>query len=196
MLAAIIQNLQNGPQPQPRPPQRMEFDMGGGGPLGPRYEIVDYMSAIGSFAEVAGEHPVARAARRTRHIADSLPLAKQARESDQRLAAAAFTWGATLEQMRAADEHTTVMGELAAAQARANFAEAMVTEIQHANRALTDELAAQQRRRGGSLGLLLLIGLGVVGVIAIAKKVKARRTSSPSLHDKVAALKKRAKART
>lgn len=92
MLAAIIQNLQNV-TPKPKPLPMVKIDRGGGGALWPRYEIVDIIAATAAFPELAGEDPVARAARRTRWIGEALPRIKEERE---RREAAAFLAGAEL----------------------------------------------------------------------------------------------------
>jgi hypothetical protein len=80
VLASIIANLQNVPQAEVRPPT-INIDRGGGGPLwGPGYDVVDILAASQSFPEIAGEHPVARAVRRTRWIGEALPKIREARE--------------------------------------------------------------------------------------------------------------------
>ena len=57
MLAAIIANLQNVPQPTKLP--QIKIDRGGGGQSWPRYEIVDIVAAAATFMEVSGEEPAA-----------------------------------------------------------------------------------------------------------------------------------------
>lgn len=95
MLASIIANLQNVPQPevQSRLPT-IKIDRGGGaGPTWPRYDLVDLMTAMRLFPEIANEDPVARVVRRNRWIGDVLPHVKEARE---RREAGVFLTGAQL----------------------------------------------------------------------------------------------------
>jgi hypothetical protein len=113
MLAAIIANLQNQPQPTKLP--TVHVDRGGGGPSWPRYDIVDIIAAISTFPEISGEHPVARGVRRHRWIGEALPFVKDARE---RREAAVFLAGATLadaaaeERYAAADAQRATMDQL------------------------------------------------------------------------------------
>ena len=105
MLASIIANLQNLPQAEVRPPT-INVDRGGGGPLwGPRYDIVDILAAAQSFPEISGEHPVARAVRRTRWIGEALPKIREARE---RRDAAMFLAGATIADAAAEERHKLI----------------------------------------------------------------------------------------
>lgn len=99
MLAALLQN-NNNTRVEERLPM-VKIDRGGGGALWPRYDIVDIASAVAAFPEVAGEDPVARAARRTQWIGHALPHVKAARE---RQTAAAFLAGAQLADRAAREE--------------------------------------------------------------------------------------------
>src|ERR1700752_1348495 len=108
MLIALIANLQNV-QPQRLPP--VNGDRGGGGPSWPRYEIIDIIAAISAFPEIAGEHPVARAARRHRWIGEALPGIKEAREKRE---AAAFLAGAAVGDAAAEERHAATEAQRAA----------------------------------------------------------------------------------
>lgn len=102
MLPAIISLLMDESAPTTGV---IRVDMGGGGSIGPSYDILDYLCALEVFEERPGEHPVARAARRTRHLEQVLPVTKATRElGEQRAAAYGLLLGVGLERTRAAQE--------------------------------------------------------------------------------------------
>lgn len=104
MLPAIISLLMDEPAPAPAA-RVIHVDMGSGGSIGPSYDILDYLCALEAFKERPGEHPVARAARRMRHLEQVLPVAKATRElGEQRAAAYGLLLGVGLERTRAAQE--------------------------------------------------------------------------------------------
>jgi len=105
VLAALLANNQNVVRPG-----ILQFDHGGGGAIGPRYDIVDYVSALQTFQEIPGEHPVARVARRQRHVVEHVEGFRQLRE---RREGAAFLAGATLAESAAAEQMDALQGELA-----------------------------------------------------------------------------------
>lgn len=123
MLAAIISLLQDAapgpspqpPQPQPSRPAMVKIDRGGGGPSWPSYDIVDIVGALATFQEQPGEHPVARAARRHRHVGEHLEAIKQGRE---RREAAAFLAGAAVASAEMHDRYEAMqrlqIGEIVA----------------------------------------------------------------------------------
>ena len=148
MLVALIANNQNV---TPGKLPTIQVDRGGAGPLWPGgYDIVDIGEASALFPEVAGEHPVARAVRRTRWIGEALPRIREARERQR---AAAFLVGAHVGQM-ALD--ADVRAQIAAAEARAEAAEA--------------ELAASS---GSGIGTLLVAG-GILLGVALLLRARAR----------------------
>jgi len=104
VLASIIANLQNVPQPEAtRRPPMIKIDRGGGGgPSWPSYDIVDIMTAVRLFPEVADEDPVVRAVRRRKWIGDALPHIREARE---RREASAFLAGVVVADAAAEERH-------------------------------------------------------------------------------------------
>ena len=175
MLAAIIANLQNVPQPARLP--TVHIDRGGGGPSWPRYEIVDIAAAIASFPEISGEHPVARAARRHKWIGDALPFVKEAREKRD---AVMFLAGASLADSAAEERHAV---EIAATEARHAAQDRLkieeLVEIIDSVRGTAAVPADPQISRGkdgSGVGLFvggLLVGGLLVG-IALSKRSKHR----------------------
>jgi hypothetical protein len=172
MLAAILNNLQNVPQPQPQLPT-VHIDRGGGGQSWPRYEIVDIIAAISAFQEIPGEHPVVRAVRRQRWIGEALPGIKDARE---RREAAIFLAGAQLGATteRAAAEETP--GAATAAIAGKLSIEQMikiVDEIRGINAAPIRPLP--YGRGSGGAGIMIGLVIGVAIGAAIVSKQRRRR---------------------
>jgi hypothetical protein len=173
MLAAIIANNQNLPQPAKLPP--VHIDRGGGGPSWARYEITDIVAAISSFREIPGEHPVARAARRHRHIGDALPFIKEAREKRD---AVVFLAGITLADAAAEERHAAAIAaaeERHAAQDRLKIEElvAIIDSVR------TPVPAPAQLDRGGSGAGLFIGGLVVGGLLvglALSKRSQRRST--------------------
>jgi hypothetical protein len=152
MLAAIIANLQN--QRQPKLPT-IQIDRGGGGPSWPRADIADIISALGSFQERFGEHPVARAVRRHQHVGDQLGSITERRE---RREASAFLTGAVLGRAAAIEEMGMIMDEVRKA---ACAERAVIVPVGHA--------------RGGSENLFgaVLFAAAAIGVVVIAKRLSA-----------------------
>lgn len=136
MLAAIIANLQNAPQPEAsRRPPMIKIDRGGGGgPSWPSYDIVDIMTAVRLFPEAADEDPVARAVRRRRWIGEALPFIREARE---RREASAFLAGAVVADAAAEERH-----RIAAAAAEEQHRAAAVAAEER--RRLVDQLKIEQ----------------------------------------------------
>lgn len=145
-----------------------KIDRGGGGPSWPGYQIVDIISALEAFREVSGEHPVARAARRHRHIGEHLNGARQAREVRE---AQAFLAGAALAEMAASERVVESEAELARVVAAFDTLRA---EIREANADLStpnpwsDPAPAVPAARGGGAGVLMVgIAVGIaVGLMA------------------------------
>jgi hypothetical protein len=170
MLAAIIANNQNVPQPSKLP--TVKIDRGGGGQSWPRYEIVDIIAAAATFMEISGEEPAARAARRHRWIGQALPFVKEAREKRE---AAAFLTGA---QVGAAAEREAAM---AAAKSEAAIIadelslEQMIKIVDDVRG--VDALAQLPRDRGGTSNGAgaLVIGLVVGVALGVALVGKRRR---------------------
>lgn len=96
MLASIISLLQD--QPRPAPKKIIQVDMGGGGALGPRYRIEDYLNVLGTFREVPNEHPVARTQRRTDYLAKGLAEIGKHRDELEKAGAIGMLYGAALER--------------------------------------------------------------------------------------------------
>ena len=107
MLASIIANLQNVPQlPATARLPVVKIDRGGGGgPSWPSYDVVDIMTAVQLFPEIAGEDQVTRVVRRMRWIGEALPRIKEAREKRE---ASAFLAGAKLADAAAEERHRLV----------------------------------------------------------------------------------------
>ncbi len=188
MLAAIISLLQDdvGPTPPPPRPSRLSFEMrGGGGPDIPMYSIADYTNVLGTFREVRGEHPVARAARRTRHLEEGLGVAKGLRESHERAMAAGLLLGAGLERARAADEMTATLADLEAARCAIEAMRAkQATEIQtmKAAHARTIEATARAGRASAGGGMLVgfLLGVGAAVLLTQTKTKTTTRSARPA----------------
>lgn len=131
---------------------------GGGGARWPGYDVVDIVGALRAFPEIAGEHPVVRAARRLRFVDSALPGIKEARE---RREAAIFLMGAAVGDRAAEERHR----ELDLRQMIALYD------------AVVEARATRSRSRGETLpsgiglgGGLLLLGLGVGIGLAIARR--------------------------
>ena len=99
MLAALLQNNNNGRQTQPGfkvDPRssvgRSRHDSSDEQRWG-RHDVTDVIAAAAVFPEIAGEDPAARANRRVRWIGEALPLIRDAREKRE---AAAFLSGVQL----------------------------------------------------------------------------------------------------
>jgi hypothetical protein len=170
MLAAIIANNQNLPQPAKLPP--VHIDRGGGGPSWPRYEITDIVAAIATFREIPGEHPVARAARRHRHIGDALPFIKEAREKRD---AVVFLAGITLADSAAEERHaaaTAVAEARHAAQDRLKIED--LVQIIDSVRGTAPAPAPAQLDRGSS-GVGLFVGGLLVGGLLVGIALSKRR---------------------
>ncbi len=168
MLAAIIQNLQNGPQPQPKPRlPTIQIDRGGAGPLWPRYQIVDYIAATQTFQELPNEHPVARAARRTEHIGRELGRIQERREAEQKAMAVGMLWGAALERQAA----TATLAELEAAA----FAARCAAPPRPSELAIERGMNAAHESGGGTAIAVMLLGVGALTAIAIARSRSRRR---------------------
>lgn len=167
MLIALIQNNQNQPGqvvPVSEKLPTVVIDRGGGGPLGPSYDIVDIYAALETFREVPGEHPVARAARRTRHVQDHLWNLRDVRE---RREGAAFLAGAALAQSAAEEQRAE---ERAAEDARhAEEIGKLVATIDALRERLAQKPTPDVARRGGGAGAWVLLGAGVAIVLLVAR---------------------------
>ena len=171
MLAALLANNQNVAVAER--PATVHVDRGGGGPLwGPGYDIVDIMTAVQLFPEVAGEDPVARAVRRTRWIGDALPKIKEAREKRE---AAAFITGATLADAAAEERHQAV--EAAANERRKLVDQLKIEQLVEIIDSVRRVPVAPPRRSSG-IAVVLALGVGVVLGVAVARRGGAR--SHPS----------------
>jgi hypothetical protein len=168
VLAAIIQNLQNGPQPSPKPRlPRVDIDRGGGGQLWPRYQIIDYIQAVGTFRELPNEHPVDRAARRTEHIGRELARIQERREAEQKAMAVGMLWGAALQRQTM----TATIAELeAAAEAARNTPPPKPSELVVVERGMS----GSRESGGGTAIAVMLLGVGAIAAIAIARS-RSRR---------------------
>ncbi len=155
--AAIILLDQGASPPGPTPPGVVKIDHGGGGGVhGSMYDVVDYADAIASFREIHGEHPVARAVRRSAHIAEQLGPAKERREQRERTAmATGMLYGAALERRSALEEKEK---EGKAARGRAAALATKAPTIQVTRRGETSSRASIG---AGILGLGML-GLGIM----------------------------------
>lgn len=176
MLAAIIANLQNVPQPTRLPPT-VNIDRGGGGPSWPRYEIHDIISAINAFPEISGEHPVARAARRHRWIGEALPGIKEAREKRE---AAVFLAGAALATAAAEEQHAAADAQRAAMdQLKIEQLVEIIDSVRQPARPVAVAVAVPHERGGtGTSGIGLFIGGLVVGGLLVGMARSRRRTRS------------------
>ena len=166
MLAAIIANLQNVPQPTKLP--LIKIDRGGGGQSWPRYEIVDIVAAAATFMEISGEEPAARAARRHRWIGQALPFVKDARDKRE---AAAFLAGAQVAD-RAAREEFAAAEKLSIAQMIEIIDEVRGTDAPPAPALVPrdrGEVAEGADVGGAAIALSLVLG-GVAIGIAIARR--------------------------
>lgn len=176
MLAAIIANLQNVPQPTKLPV--VKIDRGGGGPSWPRYEIVDIIAAISTFQEIPGEQPLARAVRRHRWIGEALPGIKEAREKRE---AAVFLAGATLADAAAEERHAAIDAQHAAMDQLK--IEQLVEIIDAVRGAAAPSVAVAKALKRGDRGAGTDVGLFVGGLvvggllvgIALAKRAPRRR---------------------
>lgn len=175
MLAALLQNNNNA-RAEERPPM-VKIDRGGGGPIWPRYDVIDVAAAIAAFPEVAGEDSVVRAARRTRWIGQALPLIKEAREKRE---AAAFLTGVAIG---AADPGRTVAEEVAAASVDlAGDRIAQLVAIIDDVRANSAPSKVRQERaaasRGGAAKVGLFVGGLILGGLAVALIRRGRQRST------------------
>jgi len=124
MLAALIA-FQNEGRVTPQPSTIKIELRGGGGPRIPMYDIVDYLAAVATFPEIAGEDSVAKAARRERWLTEQLPLIRERRERREGAAFLAGAAVATSTAEAAAEEALRarilrVMADMNAEEARAN----------------------------------------------------------------------------
>lgn len=166
MLASIIANLQNVPQPEA--PSRLpviKIDRGGGaGPTWPRYDLVDLMTAMRLFPEAANEDPVARVVRRNRWIGEVLPHVKEARE---RREAGVFLTGAQLGYSAGYEAGVVAQSpEKAPDKTDGTVAVSSPTCRDH---------AAVRRTRGehapGGGGLVVMaLAIGAIGALALARR--------------------------
>jgi len=167
MLASIIANLQNVPQPEvARRPPMIKIDRGGGGgPSWPNYDIVDIMTAVRLFPEIADENPVARAVRRRMWIGEALPHIKEARE---RREASAFLAGAVVADAAAEERHRLID------QLRVEQLVEIIDEV----RGIVDQSARSRAdvargarddkyERGGAGFVAAALAIGVIGAVAL-----------------------------
>jgi len=172
MLAALIANNQNAAAVAERPPT-VHVDRGGGGPLwGPGYDIVDIMTAVQLFPDVAGEDPVARAVRRTRWIGDALPKIKEAREKRE---AAAFITGATLADAAAEERHQAAT---AAAETRRKLVDQLKIEqlVEIIDSVRGPAPVPLPRRETSALTVVLALGMGMaIGAFVTSRMKRAPR---------------------
>jgi hypothetical protein len=181
VLAAILANLQNAPLVEV--PSTIKIDRGGGGPLwGPGYDVVDILAAVQSFPEIAGEHPVARAVRRTRWIGEALPKIKEAREKRE---AAAFMAGASLADAAAEERHRQAE---AAAEARRKLAdqlkiEQLVEIIDEARAPAAPKALSRGQSAGGTSpgAMIFAIGIGVAIGVMLTRSSSGRRRRALAL---------------
>lgn len=146
MLASIIANLQNQPQPAAGFQWQSQSSAGPGdrsdrdtGQRWAGYDLVDLTAAMATFQEIPAEHPGARAARRQRWIGEVLPGIKAAREKRE---AASFLMGANLADAAVREEL-----EEATSRVREEFAAAgrAREEVEAARRLpLLDKLSLEQ----------------------------------------------------
>lgn len=174
MLASIIANLQNVPEAEAvRRPPMIKIDRGGGGgPSWPSYDIVDIMTAVRLFPEIADEDPLVRAVRRRKWIGDALPHIREARE---RREASAFLAGVAVADAAAEERHQAAM---AAAEERRRLVDQLkieqLVEIVDEVRGIPNALVAtpEPRRRGqylaGASPVAFAIALGVGVAIGVA----------------------------
>jgi hypothetical protein len=168
VLAAIIANNQNVPQPTKLP--QIKIDRGGGGQSWPRYEIVDIVAAAATFMEISGEEPAARAARRHRWIGQALPFVKEAREKRE---AAAFLAGAQVAD-RAAREEFAAAEKLSIAQMIEIIDEVRGADAPAPALVLRDRGEAAEGADVGGAAIALGLVLGGVAIgIAIARRHRA-----------------------
>jgi len=143
VLVSLIANNQN--VAPAKPPPLIKIDRGGGGGLfGDRYEIVDYIAALNAFREIPGEGPVARAVRRTRHLEETLPTFREARE---RRDAAMFLIGAEVG-------------------ARAVLAAQTPAQVPS-----PDTMRGHYEGGGGGIGTILVVGGLVLGGLLLARSL-------------------------
>jgi len=152
MLAALIAFQNSSAQPRP---STVKIELrGGGGPRIPMYDIVDYVAAIATFPEVAGEDSIARAARRQRFLEHHLPRIKAIRE---RRESAMLLTGATLANL-AAEERFAAERERIAAEA-----------FESAARELR---ASRSNSSAVTAAAICGVGAGVILGIALARRAK------------------------
>ena len=163
MLAAILQNLQNGPQPSPPQPTVIKIDRGGGGQSWPGYDIVDIYGALQAFREIPGEHPVARAARRHRHVGEHLGRVKELHE---RREGAAFLTGAALADAAARERYEAMQ--------RVDLATLIAIIDDVRGKPTTALQPAPLAGRGGSGtgggGVIVGLVLGLVAFLALGRR--------------------------
>lgn len=169
MLIPINVLLQEEPAPAPKPTvQKFELG-GGGGPMVPMYDIVDYVHVLDSFREIPDEHPVMRAVRRAKHLNEGLTYARRARQAEERAMAMGVLYGAALERT-ASQEAQAVL----AARAAGELAEARaeVSILEQGMRDLRAQKTVEPVPAGGVIALFLL-GMGTA--IALSKMSEKRR---------------------
>jgi hypothetical protein len=162
VLAAILQNLlQEVPAQAVGPLPMVEIDRGGGGPLWPRYDVVDFAAAVATFPEIPGEDPIARAVRRTRWIGEALPLVREARE---RREAAVFLTGTEFGYQAGWEEGRR--SALALDPALGAFAPCEQPTAPEPARP-----AADRGESGGGTGLVVAaLAIGAVGALALLRR--------------------------
>jgi hypothetical protein len=161
VLAAILTLLQDDDQPSSTLPMVKIDRGGGGGPNVPMYLIGDYMTVLGTFREINGEHPVMRMARRTEHVQDGLRHLQGERTQKERDLAAAMLYGAQLG-------HTSAVE---AANERVRTAEAGQAAALEAMRMNLASCKTRGTNPGGGIGIggavaLLAFGVGIGILIA------------------------------
>jgi hypothetical protein len=150
VLAALLANNQN----IAARPGTLYFDHGGGGALGPRYDIVDYLNVLQAFEEIPGEHPVVRAARRQRHVVEWIDGFRELRE---RREAVAFMAGATLAEGAAAEKHAATQAELAT----------LIATLDQVRGHAEPSSVPRGDRFGSGVGIGIGIGIAIAGAVAV-----------------------------
>jgi ribosomal protein L12E/L44/L45/RPP1/RPP2 len=168
VLIALALLQLNGASPTPPVPGPVRIDLrgGGGGPGATMHDVETYANVLAAFREIPGESPLARAVRRAEHLRRGLEQAQRSADTAERAMAIGMLYGATLERM--AQEAARAELAKGGAATTAAAGEASAAPARAAER--RDRHGHEDRARGGGLGGLLALLVGVGTAVAITRK--------------------------